>query len=115
MACVTDMRGVNPKVRPAVLLSVPTDNLPDSQFRVACCSRTPPEGANVPLSVRAPGLCGPQGQKNPRTGLSETTWFYAGWIRTISVGDVAEFLKFLPEPERVALMELIEAGDKQAE
>jgi hypothetical protein len=104
-ACVLDMQGGNPKVRPLVILTKPSSNDLESQIQVVCGSRTPPIQANEPFTIRLPGGISPN--RNPKTGLRDTTWFYAGWVRTIKVGEVVDFLKFFPGYELTKLGELI--------
>lgn len=105
LAGVTDPQGRNYKVRPVVLLTRPSANDPVSEFRVACGSTVGPVAENEPFTIRLPGHH--QRGGHPRTGLRETTWFYAGWLRTATVSGVADFLKLFPEHELIRLRELI--------
>jgi hypothetical protein len=113
-AGVLDMHGRNWKVRPVVILTSPAENAPDSELQVACGSTSEPTKENEPFAIRLPGHHSPAG--HPRTGLHETTWFYAGWLRTVMLGEVDRLLKFFPESELLRLRQMISdvAGSESA-
>jgi len=105
-AGVLDPQGKGWKVRPLVVLTQPESNDPNAEFRVVAGSTQSPEEGNEAWAIRLPGYH--QRGGHPRTGLSETTWFYAFWICTVKVGDVERFNKFAPEHLLIELHRLIE-------
>jgi hypothetical protein len=102
LAGVTDMRGLGWKERPVVVLSSPTANHPDHLFAVACGSSKGPDAGNENFAI-----LGQRPHGHPRTGLFAKTWFYAGWIETVTVGDVVRFLTRFPEHDFQRLLEII--------
>ncbi|MBN9121622.1 MAG: hypothetical protein J0I06_21160 [Planctomycetes bacterium] len=110
-AGVLDPQGRGWKVRPLVVLTQPDSNDPEAEFRVAAGSTQSPVEGNESLAVEVPGHHQPGG--HPRTGLSETTWFYAFWLCTVKVGEVERFNKFVPEHLFAELRTLIESAGRQ--
>jgi hypothetical protein len=106
--CVTDPQGQNPKTRAAVILYPPPDDSPDSEFQVACSSRTPPDPKNAEGTFYLDGMQRPGG--HPRTGLTEGGWVRANWIRTVKVGEVERLAKFMPEHQFVELYKVVKAA-----
>ena len=105
-AGVDDMHGRGWKVRPLVILTKPETNSPEAEFRVACGSRTAPEPGNEYFAVEVIGI--PNG--HPRTGLVATTWFYAYWLRTLKINEIATVLKFFPEHDFLRFVEIIRSA-----
>jgi len=98
------MLGGEVKERPLVLISLPGSNQPDCEFRVVAGSRTPPILQNILFAIKVRGKRG----GSPATGLKDDTWFYAGWIRTVKVGDVVQFYRHFPSylyPDLLAMIE----------
>jgi hypothetical protein len=110
-AGVLDPQGRGWKVRPLVVLTQPESNDPDAEFRVVAGSTKSPEAGNEALTIEVAGHH--QRGGHPRTGLSETTWFYAFWICTLKVGDVERVNKFVPEHQFAQLRKLIEDASQQ--
>ena len=104
LAGVTDIRGYGWKERPVVVLSSPTANAPDNVSAVACGSSSGPDAGNEDFAIP---LLGQRPNGHPRTGLFAKTWFYAGWIRPVTVGEVVRFLKRFPEHDFQRLLEII--------
>jgi hypothetical protein len=105
-AGVLDPQGKGWKVRPVVVLTQPVANEPDAEFRVVAGSTQSPVAGNEQLAIRVPGQHQPGG--HPRTGLAETTWFYAFWICTVKVGEVERFNKHVPEHLFAQLLSMID-------
>lgn len=107
LAPVTDMRGRAVGPHPLVILVPPIGNHPDATIEVACGSRNLPQAGNERFAVRAAGSRGPAGQPHPRTGLAFNTWFYAGWLRTIQLGEVVKLLKLVAPYDYAELLRMI--------
>lgn len=105
MAGVWDMRGRGWKERPVIVLNSPSRNDDTEEFDVACGSSRPPDSSNEPFAIP---IFGQRPNGHPRTGLMVKTWFYAGWIETVKVGEVVRFLKRVPEQDFLRLREIIE-------
>ena len=110
-AGVLDPQGKGRKVRPLIVLTQPEVNDPDAEFRVLAGSTQGPVEGNEGLAIQLPGLH--QRDGHPRTGLAETTWFYAFWICTLKVGEVERFHKFTPEYLFAELRGLIETAGQE--
>ncbi|MCI0702409.1 MAG: hypothetical protein L0241_15105 [Planctomycetia bacterium] len=109
-AGVLDPQGKGWKVRPLIVLTQLASNDPDAEFRVVAGSTQSPVEGNEGLAIRVPGHHQPGG--HPRTGLHETTWFYAFWICTLKVGEVERFHKLTPENLFLELRALIEKAEQ---
>lgn len=107
LAPVSDMKGRPIGPHPVVILVPPVTNDPDATIEVACGSRNVPEAGNERFAIRSAGSRGPTGQPHPRTGLAFNTWFYAGWLRTIRLGDIDKLLKFVAPHDYVELLRMI--------
>ena len=105
MAGVWDMSGRGWKERPVVILNNPAKNDDFEEFDVACGSSKPPDSCNEPFAI---SVLGQRPHGHPRTGLMVETWFYAGWIETVKVGEVVRLLKRVPDYDFLRLRELIE-------
>jgi hypothetical protein len=109
-ASVLDMSNRPCGPHPVVVLTSPAENDPDAEFRVACGSRNDPDPGNEQFAIRVAGVPGPLG--HPRTGLYANTWFYACWLRTVTIADVDRLFKFFPEHDFLRLRQLIQqAGE----
>ena len=106
-APVTDGGGRPIGHHPVVVLVPPLTNHPDATIEVACGSRNLPEAGNERFAIRSAGSRGPTGQPHPRTGLAFNTWFYAGWLRTIRLGEVVKLLKFVAPHDYAELLRMI--------
>ena len=107
LAGAMDMRGRGWKERPVVVLSSPTANDPDAVFAVASGSSRGPDVGNEVFAIP---LLGQRPNGHPRTGLLVKTWFYAGWIRAVEVGDVIRLLKRFPDDNFERLLDIIETS-----
>ena len=105
MAGVWDMRGQGWKERPVVMLNSPSKNDDAEEFDVVCGSSKSPDTDNEPFAIP---ILGQRPNGHPRTGLIVKTWFYAGWIETVKVGEVVRLLKRVPDHEFLRLREIIE-------
>lgn len=110
-AGVLDPQGKGWKVRPLIVLTQPESNDPEAEFRVVAGSTQRPVEGNEELAIELPGHHQPRG--HPRTGLAETTWFYAFWICTLKVREVERFHKLTPEHLLLELREIIEKTGQQ--
>ncbi len=105
LAGVWDMSGRGWKERPVVVLSSPSRNDGAEEFDVVCGSSKPPDFINEPFAMP---VLGQRPHGHPRTGLMAETWFYAGWIEIVKVGEVVRLLKRIPDHDFLRLLEIVE-------